>query len=428
MKNNKSQLWSSTFKGGLKEFKQKTKNASFNQRIGSFYQYIQNINPPEERIFFRLIDSSTGRSVKVKNEITGVTKNVLMFGSNNYLGLANHPKVNEKVIQCLNKYGTGIAGPPILNGYHQLMKDVEVKLSQLKKKEDTLIFPSGFSTNIGLISGLCSPNDVMIFDEYHHASFFDGLKLFKGQKISFKHNDMDNLRDILSNLKLGKNQTIFIGFEGVYSMDGDIAPLPELIKIAQKHQAILIIDDAHGTGVLGENGGGTCEHFQMEDEVDLAMGTFSKSFGVSGGFVSSTKEVINYLRYNAKSYVFSAALPPVVLAAVLAGLEIMEEEPWRRSKLLENAAYAQSRLSHFEFCARPQAAILAIKKPEGIDIRQANRALFERGLFVNTVEYPAVPKKEERFRISLSTVHTKEDIDLLATAMEEILIPELEKA
>lgn len=427
MKNTKSQSWSSTYEGDFKEFKKRMKNTSFKSRLNDFYQYIQNINPPDGRIFFRVIDSATNRVVKVKNELTGKLGEVLMFGSNNYLGLADHPKVKERVIQCLKRYGAGVAGPPILNGYHRLMKDLEDRLSDLKKKEATLIFPTGFSTNIGLIGGLCTKRDVVLFDEYHHASFYEGLKLFEGKKIPFRHNDMEDLEQKLSGLTLNNNQTLFIGFEGVYSMDGDLPPLSELIELGQRFNAVLIIDDAHGTGVLGENGGGTCEHFHREADIDISMGTFSKSFGVNGGFVSSSKEIINYLRYNAKSYLFSAALSPMVLAAVLAGLEVMEEEPWRRRKLLENAAYAKKRLSAFEFCAYPEAAILAIKNPEGMDIRQINRALLEKGIFINTAEYPAVPKNEERFRISLSAMHTKEDIDKLATSMEEVLIPRTEK-
>jgi glycine C-acetyltransferase len=427
MKKTKSQVWNSHDEGGLKEFKKRAQHITFRQRVDDFYQYIQHINPPERRIFFRLIDSSTGRVVRVINEKTGQLKEVLMFGSNNYLGLADHPKVKQRVIQCLKKYGAGIAGPPILNGYHQLMKELEDRLSDLKKKEDTLIFPTGFSTNIGLINGLCTENDVIVYDEYHHASFHDGLRIFRGQDIPFKHNDMSHLEQILSGLKLHNNQSLFIGFEGVYSMDGDLAPLPELIDIARKYKAVLIIDDAHGTGVMGEHGGGTCEYFQREDDIDISMGTFSKSFGVNGGFVSGTKEIINYLRYNARSYVFSAALSPMVIAAVIAGLEVMEEEPWLQKKLLENAAYARKRLSAFEFCARPEAAIIAIKNPEGANIRQVNRELFKRGIFVNTVEYPAVPKDEERFRISLSAVHTREDIDHLATSLEEALSIRREK-
>jgi glycine C-acetyltransferase len=421
MKKTKSQFLNSNDTGGLKEFKKRAKNTTLQQRVDDFYQYIQHVNPPERRIFFRLIDSSTGRVVRVIDEKTRQLKEVLMFGSNNYLGLADHPKVKERVMQCLKKYGAGIAGPPILNGYHQLMKELEDRLSALKQKEDTLIFPTGFSTNIGLINGLCTQNDVIVYDEYHHASFHDGLQIFRGQAIPFKHNDMRQLEQILTGLKLRNNQSLFIGFEGVYSMDGDLAPLPQLIEIAKKYGAVLIIDDAHGTGVLGEHGGGTCEHFHREKDIEVSMGTFSKSFGMNGGFVSSTKEIINYLRYNAKSYVFSAALSPMVLAAVIAGLEVMEEEPWLQKKLLENAAYARKRLSAFEFCARPEAAIIAVKKPKGANLRQVNRQLFERGIFVNTVEYPAVPKDEERFRISLSAVHTKEDIDHLATSMEEVL-------
>lgn len=428
MNKNPSKSWTSNFTGGFKEFRKITKKASFDQRIADFYQYIQNINPEDDKIFFRIIDSSTDRMVKVKDELSGRIHEVIMFGSNNYLGLANHPKVKESVVKCLKKYGAGIAGPPILNGYHRLMKELEDRLSDLKKKEDTLIFPTGFSTNIGLIDGLCTKKDILLYDAYHHASFNVGLDSFNGQKFSFRHNDMTDLKMILSELEVNPNQTIFIGFEGVYSMDGDLAPLPKLIDIAKKYQAVLIIDDAHGTGVLGENGSGTCGHFHCEDDIDVIMGTFSKSFGVNGGFVSSSKEIINYLRYNAKSYVFSAALSPIVLAAVLAGLQVMQAEPWRRIKLLDNARYAKQKLSEFEFYAEPEAAILAVKRPEGVDMRQANRALFKKGVFVNSIEYPAVPKNEERFRISLSAVHSKEDIDQLAYAMEEVLITEPAKA
>ena len=229
--------------------------------------------------------------------------------------------------------------------------------------------------------------------------------------------------DLEEKLKKAKNSClgeIFVATEGVFSMDGDLPPLDQMVPNVKKYGAILVLDDAHSTGVIGKNGTGTAEHFHVEKDIDITVGTFSKSFAVAGGFVAASKEIINYLRYFARSYMFSAALPPMVLAAVLAGLEVMENEPELRKNLRNNIQYAISKLEKFGFASLPQSAVIALKAPTDMNIRKANFTLSQRGVFLNAVEYPAVSISEQRFRISLMAQHTKEDIDKLCTELESI--------
>ena len=278
---------------------------------------------------------------------------MLMFGSNNYLGLATHPYVCDYVKKAINKYGVGVGGPSLLNGYSTLMCELEERLSEIKHQEDTLIFSSGYNTNLGLIGGLFGQEEVILFDEYSHASFYDGLRLANTPNVKFKHNDTAELNALLNDSELISGRSKVVGVEGVYSMDGDLSPLDEILPLCKKNNAMLIVDDAHGTGVMGDNGNGTCEHFGFPNEIDIIMGTFSKTFSVSGGFISSSKPIISYLRYFARSYMFSASLPPVTIAAVLAGLDVIQKEPELRFRLHENVKYVQDRIGQYNMIGKP---------------------------------------------------------------------------
>ncbi len=395
------------------------KQLSFSDRITVFSRFTSELTANQQNFYMRQVTSAADREVEIIDPFTNRKKRMLMFGSNNYLGLANHPYVREQVKKAIDKFGVGIGGPPLLNGYTNQYRELEEQLASLKQAEDSLLFSSGYAANVGLVSALINQGDKVLYDEYSHASFCDGLRMAKADAISFKHNDMKELETLLHQ-KNNSSEDIFVGVEGVYSMDGDLAPLNKVTSLCKKNKAILMVDDAHGTGVLGETGSGTAEHFGVEDMVDITMGTFSKTFGVSGGFVSASKPIINYLRYFARSHMFSASLPPVVIAAVLAGLEVIKKEPELIKKLDENAKYASVGLKKIGININPQSAILALRVPETMNIREAAYHFHKTGIFVNSIEYPAVPLNQQRFRISLMATHTKDDIDYLLSVTEEV--------
>jgi glycine C-acetyltransferase len=397
----------------LKDFKLNGSGKHFNDRINTFSAFLEGIDAECHHTYGRLILSASDRHVIIKDPFTGKTRKMVMFASNNYLGFANHPYIKKRVKLAIDKYGVGIAGPPLLNGYSELMHEVEERLAALKHKEAAMIFPAGYSANLGILTALTSQQDCVIYDELSHASFLDGLRMARIDAVPFNHNQPDHFYGLFKELK-DKYNNIFLGIEGVYSMDGDLAPLDRLIPFCRRNKIISILDDAHGTGVLGENGGGTAEHFNCCRNIDISMGTFSKAFAVSGGFVAADRSIIDFMKYFSRSYMFSASLPPVTLAAVSAGLDLIEKEPGLREKLYYNTRYAINKLKDFEFCHRPEAAIISIKIPPGIHLRKLNYALHQNGLFVNAIEYPAVPKDEQRLRVSIMVNHTEKDIDFLA--------------
>ena len=395
------------------------RSLSLKERLSSFKTYRTSVFQAKEFTCKREVLSPSDREVTIVDPYSAELRPMLMFASNNYLGLGNHPYVCEKVKQAIDKYGVGVGGPPLLNGYTFLMREVEERLASFKHKESALIFPSGFAANLGIIGSLVNPKDCILYDEHSHASFYDGLKMNKCKAYPFPHNKVETLARLMDFRR--KNQgDMFVGAEGIYSMSGDMAPLPKLLDLCRKHNALFILDDAHGTGVVGKNGAGTADYFGVSDEVDVIMGTFSKAFTVTGGFVAGSKDVIEYMRYFARPYIFSAALPPPVLAAVLAGLEVMQNEPWLQFQLLHNVQYALQLLRPYGLVAEPQGGIIALKVPEGMNIRKANFLFHQLGLFISAIEYPAVPLNKQMFRISLMAQHTKADIDFLSEAVAQV--------
>lgn len=392
------------------------KNGEF---IPLFSTFIGDMKEQHVYTYCRKVLSPQSREVVIYDAETDQNRNMLMFASNNYLGMANSPYVKEKVKAAIDQYGTGLGGPPLLNGYTKLMVELEERLAHLKHQEAAMVFSSGYAANVGMMVALTQANDHVLYDELSHASFFDGMRMTQVPSTKFEHNNLIDLENKLAQLSKTTNDTLFVGIEGVYSMDGDLAPLDKIIPILKKYNAFCMLDDAHGTGVLGKTGSGTAEHFGVERQIDLSMGTFSKSFAMTGGFLAGPKDLIDYMRFFARSYMFSAALPPAVLAAVLAGLDVVETQPELRDLLLDNARYAIQKLRPFGLISNPEAAIIAIKVPEWMDVRKANHFIHENGIFLNAIEYPAVPEGQERFRISLTVEHTKQDIDRLAEVMEK---------
>lgn len=387
----------------------------FKERLAKFSAFRKSL--PAEA-YLRVLDSSSGAEVTVIDSVSREPRKMLMFGSNNYLGLAHHPHVIERVEAATRRYGVGLAGPAVLNGYSTLHRELEERLSAFKHCEDTLIFPTGYAANVGLLTSLPVRGDLIVFDEYIHASIYDGLRLGAAKLASFAHNDAAALDATLGERATG--QDAFVIVEGVYSMDGDLSPLDAIVPICERHNALLVVDDAHATGVVGPGGRGTAAHFGVEDRVPVQVGTFSKAFGAVGGFVSGTKEIIDHLRFLARPYVFSATLPPPIVAAVLAGLDIMEREPQHLEQLRANVRYAEQQLAAIGVTVTPQAAILAIHAAPGMNVRIAARHFHEAGIFLNAVEYPAVPRDKERFRVGMSSVHTRAQIDRLVASVAEL--------
>ncbi|MDR2469243.1 MAG: pyridoxal phosphate-dependent aminotransferase family protein [Tannerella sp.] len=363
--------------------------------------------------YFRQIESEQDTEVVISG------KKVLMFGSNAYLGLLNHPKVKEAAIAAIRKYGTGCAGSRYLNGTLDLHLQLEKRLAEFVGKEEAIIYSTGFQVNLGVVSCLTGREDYILWDELDHASIIEGHRLSFSTKLKFKHNDMDSLERLLRKCDADKVKLIVV--DGVFSMEGDIADLPEIVRLAKKYNACVMVDEAHGIGVLGKNGRGTCNHFGVTDDVDLIMGTFSKSLASIGGFIAADAIVIDYLRHHSRSYIFSASSTPSATAAAAAALDIMLEEPERLEHLWTLTNYA---LDGF----RRMGCEIGHTKTPIIPLYIRNneltflivRELFDAGIFVNPVVSPAVAPQDTLIRFSLMATHTKEQLDTALNAIGDI--------
>jgi len=366
--------------------------------------------------YFRVIESAQENTVRING------REVIMLGSNNYLGLPNHPLVKERAKQALDKYGSGCAGSRLLNGTLDIHIELEEKLASLVGKEKTLVFSTGFMVNQGVLFALVGRNDTAIVDRSDHASIIDGTRLCFGQVKKFKHNDMDSLAQTLGTCDTNGKLVIV---DGVFSMHGDIAKVPEILDIADKHDAMLMIDDAHGVGVLGKQGRGTADHFGVTDRVPLIMGTFSKSLASVGGFIASDAETIHYIQHMARSLIFSASMPPASCASVSAAVDVMLEEDWRLTQLWRNTEVMMERLQSAGFDTGPSCTpIIPVVIGEDMMAFQMCSRLFEEGVFVNSVVSPAVEKGDALIRLSLMATHTEDEVhramDILTRVGKEL--------
>jgi len=337
-------------------------------------------------------------------------KKMIMIGSNNYLGLTTHPRVKEAAIKAIEKFGTGCTGSRFLTGTLDMHNQLEAKLAKFLNKQAALVFSTGMQTNLGVISCLGTKDDILITDKYDHASILDGCRLSYSPMRRFQHNDAQSLDRVLQGLDRGKGKMVIV--DGVYSMEGDIADLPGIIKICQKHGARLLVDDAHALGVLGAHGRGTAEHFGLEKETDLIMGTFSKSFAAIGGVVAGDFEVIDYVKHFARSMIFSAALPPALTAAVSAAVDVLQDEPELLKKLWHNT---DKMLKGFKDLGYDTGSACTPIIPLMIGSREKAFAfwkhLMDHGIFANPVMSPAVPEGREMIRTSFSAAHTDAQLD-----------------
>ncbi|MDD3789033.1 MAG: pyridoxal phosphate-dependent aminotransferase family protein [Petrimonas sp.] len=365
--------------------------------------------------YFRVIESDQDTEVVING------KKVLMFGSNAYLGLTNHPKVKKAAADATMKYGTGMAGSRFLNGTLDIHIELERKLANFMNKDDAVVFSTGFTVNEGVISCLTGRDDYILWDERNHASIIEGLRTSFSTKFKFRHNDMDSLEKQLKRCDPRKVKLIVV--DGVFSMEGDLTDLPGIVKLARKYNANIMVDEAHGLGVLGRkySGKGVCDHFGLLDEVDLVMGTFSKSLASIGGFIAGDYATINYLRHNARPYIFSASITPAATAAASAALDILKSEPERVKHLWELTHYTINQFRERGFEIGPTSTpIIPLYIRDNDKTFLITKLLFEEGIFVNPVVSPAVSPDDTLIRFSLMATHTIEQIDYAVEHIDKI--------
>jgi 8-amino-7-oxononanoate synthase len=362
--------------------------------------------------YHRLLTTGcTGRTT-IRDRLTGREREFIVLASNNYLGLNHHPEVVDAARQAIEKYGSGMCGSRFLSGTYDLVEELEAELANYEQSEAAVFFTSGYQANVGTISALLRSGDIAFIDRLSHASIVDGCRM-SGCKIrAFKHNNVEHLATLLDKAdeKAGK----LIVVDGVFSMDGDLAPLPGIVALAQQYGARLIVDEAHGTGVVGPTGGGSVEHFGLHGEIDIVLGTCSKTLASTGGFVCADKAVVDYIRYYGRSYMFSASATPAVVAGVLAALRVMRREPQIREKLWDNIRYFHAGLQKCglkPFPNPPDSAIVTVEVGDDKTVRDMSKRIYEEGIFVSAVQYPAVSKNHGKLRLSLSSLLSIEDLD-----------------
>lgn len=345
---------------------------------------------------------------------------LIMIGSNNYLGLTQDPRVKKAAIAAIEKFGSGCTGSRFLNGTLTLHEELEEKLAAFMNVEAVLVFSTGFMTNQGVISAVVGRKDLVVGDNENHASIVDGTRLAFGRALKYRHNNIQDLDRVLTRNKSEENGILIIS-DGVFSMGGDIVDLPALVAVAKKHGARVMLDDAHAIGVLGRNGRGTAEHFGLEKEVDLTMGTFSKSFASIGGFIAGSEEVVHYIKHVSRAFIFAASPPPASVAAVIAAVDILQAEPERRERLWHNYHKMKKGFEQLGYnTGHSQTPIIPIIIGEDEKTFMLWRLLFENGVFANPVISPAAPPGKALIRTSYMATHTEEELDKVLGIFEKL--------
>ncbi len=387
--------------------------------LAPFDDWWQDVKPAGYYLYELPLHTAPSTRVDVEDTKTHeIRKGLINFASYNYLGLSYRPEVKEAIKEAADIYGGGSSGSPILSGTTLLHRQFSDEIASWKGKEAALLFPTGYSANVGTIAGLMRSGDLIVADQYAHASIVDGMILSKATSRFFRHNNVGDLDKKLSRHE-GKKLVIV---EGVYSMDGDVPPLAGILEVCRKHNARLMIDEAHSAFVFGSTGRGVAEEQGLEDEVDIHLGTFSKSLGGQGGYVAGSSQLINYLRGFSRSRFFSCALSPVVVAGLRKALELSRNEPELRDKLWENVAFMQRTLSDLGVPTGDSTSqVIPIMVRDDARIFQMGEEIFREGVFINPVKYPAVGKHKSRFRMSISAAHTKEDLSEGAEIIARVL-------
>lgn len=371
---------------------------------------IDSMRPKKEYLHFRTVGSKASRRVMAKDLDGERFSEKIMMCSNNYLALTDHPKVVAAAHRALDEWGAGAGGPCTIQGWTTLLQDFERDLAAFKGCEAAIVSPSGYSANVGTLTALLGPGDAFICDELDHASLIDGGRYSGADFYAYKHNDMQDLARVLADLD-GVRCTKLVAVCGVFSMDGDTARLEEIVPLARRHDALVMVDDAHGTGVIGATGRGTAEHRGVTGQVDIVMGTFSKAFGGYGGFVAGSRELVEFLRHFARATMFSAAIAPMNVAALHAALDVMKTEPDRLARLRASSAWMKSELKKYGFTLGPsETAIIPVMIGDPDRCRAMVRDAYDAGLFLSMIEYPAVPAGTERIRLALMCTHTEADL------------------
>jgi len=348
-------------------------------------------------------------------------KKVLMLCSNNYLGLSNHPRLKEAAINAIETHGVGSGSVRPIAGNMDLHLELEEKLAKFKHTEAALVYQTGFAANAGLIQQLAGEGDIIVSDELNHGSIIDGVRLSRAERTIYKHCDADDLERVLNELEIKNLRRILIITDGVFSMDGDIAPVDKIVRLAQEHGAMTYVDDAHGDGVLGEKGRGIGSHFHLEGKIDVEMGTFSKAFGVVGGYISGTRDLVNFALNRSRTWLLSGSHPPPVAAACIAALEVLESEPWHVKNLWENTRYFKKALSDLGFnIGKSQTPITPVIVGESSVARKLSSRLFEKGVFALPIVFPMVARDKARIRTMMNAALTKEDLDFALNNFEEV--------
>lgn len=367
--------------------------------------------------YFRAIESDQDAVVKIDG------RDILMLGSNNYLGLTNHPKVKEAAVDAVMRFGAGCAGSRFLNGTLSIHKECEERLAEFLRKEAVLLFTTGYQANVGAIATLAARNSWIIADSLSHASIIDAARLSFARTAKFRHNDVEDLERLL---KAHQGEDVMVVTEGVFSMEGDTANLSPIVKLCQKYDVDLLLDDAHGVGVYGPHGDGTAGHFGLTNDVDIIVGTFSKSLAAIGGFVAASEDIVHFLKHHARAMIFSASPPPATVGAVLAALKIIDQEPERRDLLWRNADYLRKGLQNLGLeTGHSNTPIIPVVVGEAMDSFRVCKLMQDEGVFINPVVPPAVQPGQSLIRFSVMSTHTLEQLDFALDKIAKIakLIP-----
>ncbi len=380
------------------------------------YDVVRNIKALNVYPYFHQLETKQAPEVIMEG------KNIIMIGSNNYLGLTSHPEVIEAGVKAIEKYGSGCSGSRFLNGTLDTHLALEKELATFLHKEDVVTFSTGFQSNLGIISAIAGRSDYIISDKENHASIYDGCRLSFAKMLRYNHSDMADLERQLASVP--ETAGILIVTDGVFSMGGDICKLPEIVALAKKYGARVMVDDAHGLGVLGAHGRGTAEHFGLEDEVDIYMGTFSKSLASLGGYMAATKEVCEYVRHNSRPFIFSASITPAAVACARKALEILDREPERVVRLKEISTYMRELLKkeNIDIIDKDATPIIPIYTYGNVRTFTACQKLFDRGVYVNPTISPAVPVGKSLIRTSYMATHTEEQMERAAKHIKEVLL------
>lgn len=384
---------------------------------GYFAAYLQDAKQKGYMVYGNPISTAPKAEFDVYDSAIGKERSFLNFCSYNYLGYSCHPDVIAEVQKTLGHYGTGAVSAPLLSGYYDLTKKLEDKVAQFKGKEDAVIFPTGYGANLGVLSCLLKPGDVAVLDILSHASIYDGARLAGADIKVFSHNNPEHLEKVLKSLK---TKRAIVCLEGVYSMDGDLVDLPPLLEVCKKYGVKVLLDEAHATLIFGKNGRGVAEHYGLEDQIDLTIGTFSKSFGAIGGFATGDKKLMAYLRMYARSYVFSCAMAPHTAAGILKVFDLYEKDKSYQNKLWENTLYMQNKLKEAGLdIGQTQSQVIPVMVGNDRRLREISRIIHSKGLYTGVVTFPAVSSKRTRLRLSMSSNHTIQQMDECVKIIKE---------